>query len=396
MSAAARYDYVLVGGGLQAGLLVLAIRHHHPHARVLVLEKAAQLGGNHTWSFHATDIPEVSRDWCADLPARYWNGYSVAFPDFQRQMNLSYGSIHSVDLAETIHEQAAAATQDRPLTVLTEQTVTRLTSHQVNTADGRNYEGAVVVDCRGLPETRTTASSELGYQKFHGIEVLIGEDWPNETPVLMDSRISQADGFRFRYVLPFSRRRVLVEDTCFSDHRWIDHEECRRQSRRYLHQQGIDEEAIIREEYGCLPMPYGRLGPLETTLPLRGGYAGGWFHAATGYSFALAVRFAEAVASSSSADVLDRIRDLAAEHEFRRRFARFLNRMLFRMVRPETRWQIFRRFYRVLSEEAIARFYAHEFTRGDAAKLLIGIPPAGLTPIRFFKSYEAVPCPAAF
>jgi hypothetical protein len=64
-----------------------------------------------------------------------------------------------------------------------------------------------------------------------------------------------------------------------------------------------------------------------------------------------------------------------------------LNRLLFCLVTPGDRWKIFRRFYRVLSEDRIARFYAHRFTIADAARILIGWPPSGLAPIRFVRSF---------
>lgn len=49
------FDYVIAGGGLQAGLLVLALRHREPTATIAVVERADTLGGNHTWSFHEAD-----------------------------------------------------------------------------------------------------------------------------------------------------------------------------------------------------------------------------------------------------------------------------------------------------------------------------------------------------
>jgi lycopene beta-cyclase len=141
-------------------------------------------------------------------------------------------------------------------------------------------------------------------------------------------------------------------------------------------------------------MPYAaaasRPGPT-----LAGGYAGGWYHAATGYSMPLAVRFAELVARARPNEVAAAIAAAAAEDRVRRSFTRFLNRLLFCLVRPADRWKIFRRFYRVLPEERIARFYAHRFTFIDAARIVIGWPPSGLAPIRFARSFVSLPDPVA-
>jgi lycopene beta-cyclase len=190
-------------------------------------------------------------------------------------------------------------------------------------------------------------------------------------------------------------RRVLVEDTRFSDNPRLERFDCLNLVQSYLTDRACKRFEIVREEHGCLPMPIsGGMRP-QLTEPLRGGYAGGWFHAATGYSFPLAVRFADAVASNPPHEASQRILQLARQNQFQAGFSRFLNRLLFRAVRPEQRWQIFRRFYRALPDAAIERFYGHQFNRMDAARMIFGAPPQGLTPFRFFNSFnslEANPC----
>ncbi len=43
-----RVDYILVGGGLQSGLMALAISHHQPQASWILIEQQEKLAGNHT------------------------------------------------------------------------------------------------------------------------------------------------------------------------------------------------------------------------------------------------------------------------------------------------------------------------------------------------------------
>ncbi|MGB7329293.1 MAG: lycopene cyclase family protein [Rubripirellula sp.] len=119
------------------------------------------------------------------------------------------------------------------------------------------------------------------------------------------------------------------------------------------------------------------------------GCNGGWFHAATGYSFPLAVAFAQAIASGSLELARDRVDALSEKHRLRSRYSRFLNRLLFRLVARQHRHRIFRRFYRVLSDASIERFYSYQFTAGDALRIVIGIPPTliGLRPHRFVRSF---------
>jgi lycopene beta-cyclase len=204
-----------------------------------------------------------------------------------------------------------------------------------------------------------------------------------EIPVVMDDRIDQSDGFRFVYTLPMERRRVLVEDTRFSNSPSIDRDDCFEQVRGYLARFGIERMRIVREEFGVLPMPTSGPLPGQGKSGLAGGYRGGWFHAATGYSFPLAVAVAEMVATNPIANLPAALEQLAQLHAPNARFARFLNRLLFDLVSPTARYQIFRRFYRVLDERQIARFYSHRFNRHDAFRIVVGVPPRGLRPLNF-------------
>jgi lycopene beta-cyclase len=106
-----------------------------------------------------------------------------------------------------------------------------------------------------------------------------------------------------------------------------------------------------------------------------GGYAGGWFHPATGYSFPVALRFALAVARVAPQNAPQAAAQLAKQLSRRWQFARFLNRLLFQLVPPESRFQVFARLYRTLPPAVLGRFYAMEFTAADAARILSGRPP---------------------
>lgn len=388
-NADAHFDYVLVGGGLQSGLMALAIRHHQPHARIAIVERDSQLAGNHTWSFHASDVPDKSADWVAPLIESRWPSYEILVGGRKRTVNLEYYSSSSAHFASVV----TRAFEGTDCQILTSVNATELSNHHVNLSDGRRLEAAVVFDNRG-PSRIDFESHAGGYQKFWGFEIELGHDWPFADPIVMDDRIDQADGFRFIYTLPMQRRRVLVEDTRFSNTPSIDRDECLTKVRAYLAELGCNEYRIIREENGVLPMPTSGSFPGCELPRLAGGYRGGWFHAATGYSFPMAVTVAELVAQTPAEELPAALGRMSDEHAGRASFARFLNRLLFDLVKPQTRYQIFRRFYRVLDESRIARFYGHRFNRFDAFCIVVGIPPTGLRPLNFFRSWAAASKPS--
>jgi lycopene beta-cyclase len=377
-----RWDYVLVGGGLQSGLMALAILHHQPSARLALIEEGPRLAGNHTWSFHLTDLPPMSRQWAHGLIESQWPGYEIIAGGRTRQVNIPYATCSSTHFAEVITAKLHA----HSTAILTGTTATELTSHGVRLSDGRCLNAKAVLDNRG-PTPLDKSTFRGGFQKFYGFELELDQDWICPNPIVMDDRVDQTDGFRFIYSLPMERRRVLVEDTRFSNTPTIDRSECLAQVEQYLSQRGCIGYRIVREETGVLPMPISGYTPGYALPALAGGYRGGWFHAATGYSFAMAVQVAEMVATTPAQRLREGFELLSQQHAGRAKFARFLNRLLFELVKPRTRYQIFRRFYRVLDEPAIARFYGHHFTWSDAFRIVVGIPPRGLRPINFAKSF---------
>jgi len=388
MTIARAFDYVIVGGGLQGCLLAHAIAHHRPAARVLLVEQADELCGNHTWSFHASDIPPQTRAWFDPLVTKTWPGYLVKFPGLSRRVGIPYETIAADSLRDATIRLAGGANRPagRPsLEILCGEPCEIVSPTSVKLGKNRPLDGSAVIDCRGRAAT-AAAPTGVGYQSFIGHEYETSRRWPVAEPTLMDVRTDQACGFEFLYELPFGPHRVLLEYTRFSEEPACSADRAERLISTRLAEAGVDAATRVRTERGCLPMPYAAAGG-AARMSVAGGYAGGWYHAATGYSMPLAVRFADLVAQAAPERIAAELAAVASQDSLRRGFARFLNRLLFCLVKPADRWKIFRRFYRVLSEERIARFYAHQFNLADAARIVIGRPPTGLAPIRFAKSF---------
>lgn len=368
---------LLVGGGLQNALITLAALEADPEAHLLVLERGDRPCGNHTWSFHDSDVPAPLRPVLDRIGPARWADYDVRFPGGSRRVELGYGSVASEDLAEHWTARMAAAPN---ATLRLNAEVTAIDAEGVTLADSERLTGELVVDARG-PEMPTDA--RVGYQKFVGLELQLGMPHDLERPVLMDATIEQEDGFRFLYLLPFAPDRLLVEDTVFSTNPDLPVELYRDRVLAEAEARGWVPARILREEDGVLPMPWAGPGPtLQTEGPLRAGFRGGWFHPATGYSMPHAMRLATIVSRH-----LDDAATLFATDDYKRfvsrerkqaRFARFLNRLLFTGLAPENRWTVFERFYR-LPESVIARFYACALTPLDRARLLVGRPPRGFS-----------------
>ncbi len=368
--------HVILGGGLAGGLIALALAKQGRGAGVALIESDQQLGGNHTWSFHDTDLDDEGFDLVAELVAHRWPRHQVRFPAYSRIIETGYSSISSERFARVLTNRLSAA----GARVYLGKRVSTAGTSIVRLEDETVVRGDVVIDARG--PKRTLDEDRVGFQKFVGLELELTCDGPWTMPLMMDATVAQVDGYRFTYVLPFSPRRVLIEDTVYSDNASIDVEECVRGILNYAARNGAEVARIVRREVGVLPLPIEAprcvsLRALPGSPPCVG-YRGGFFHAVTGYSLPIAVRVALAIAAAATpADTRDAVAATARTIEPQHRFGRFLNRLMFAAMPPASRWKAFERFYR-LPEATIARFYASRSTWRDRARVLLGRPPAGI------------------
>jgi lycopene beta-cyclase len=368
-------DFALVGGGLQNGLIALALRAHQPDARIAMIERGRTPGGNHTWCFHAGDVTPAMARWLDPLVAVRWAGYDVAFPGHRRELASAYACVTSDRLAAEVtraldrpgcelHLEASA------LTVGADHVLVRAKDGTV-----QELAATAVIDARGPDRAEVAAG---GWQKFLGQELRLAAPHGLTRPMLMDATVPQRDGFRFMYVLPLAADRVLVEDTYFSDGTYLDAAALREAIAAYVAERGWTIASVEREETGVLPLPW-RCAPPAATAPLVAGYAGGWFHPVTGYSFPIAARLAELIATQPARDLAgEAVARHARAHAKQMDFALRLNRMLFRWFPPDQRYRVLERFYR-LPEATVRRFYALELTGFDRARILVGRPPRGLS-----------------
>jgi lycopene beta-cyclase len=364
---------VIVGGGLAGALAVVRLAELHPDLPLLLVESGDAIGGNHTWSFFDSDVPDGLQDLVAALGPVRWPRHRVHFPGRTRELAMAYNSVAAPALDALVRERLAGR-----LRLGTK--VTRIDADGIELAGGERIGARGVIDARG-PQG-AMPGLELGWQKFVGIEFAAASPEP-DCATVMDACLPQLDGYRFVYVLPFGPDRVLVEDTYYSNDAELDREAVSGRVRALAAERGL-LGSELRQEAGVLPILIGgdpdRFWPADDPVA-RLGLAGGFFHATTGYSFGLALRLADELArlpgEFGSAELARWTRARFLRHWRETWYFRLLNRMLFHAAKPGERWRVFAHFYR-LPAERIARFYAGELTPIDRMRILSGRPPVGI------------------
>ncbi|MFC7704465.1 lycopene beta-cyclase CrtY [Plastorhodobacter daqingensis] len=367
-------DLLLAGAGLANSLIALAVAEARPSARILLLDRAPGPSDLHTWSHHLTDL---SADWLRRLaPARRatWPDQEVRFPDHARRLRAGYAALDGTGLARLLC--------DRGIEIRWNARITALDATGATLADGTRLGAACVVDGRG---GRPSPHLVTGFQKFLGLELETPAPHGIARPCIMDATVSQQDGYRFIYLLPFSATRLLIEDTRYSDGPDLDEAALVAEVLRYADAKGWQGAREIRRERGILPIALAHDARAfwadHATGAVPVGLRAGLFHPVTGYSLPVAADVADVVADVAArapALTTDTLRRAVQAHAIARadrdRFLRLLSRMMFRGCAPDQRRRLLSRFYR-LPEGLIERFYAGRLTWPDRLRIVTGKPP---------------------
>lgn len=356
---------------MASALIAQRLSYGRTVPQIVMLEAGDTPFGEHTWSFHETDVAAEDLQWIAPLVAHRWDAQSVRFQSFERKLQSGYASLMSTSVLDAMSGLDNVEIRTRSPAIAVDP-------EGVTLVDGTRILGNCVIDARGY---RPNPALALGYQKFVGLEVETQEPHGLEHPVIMDASVDQRDGYRFVYLLPFSPTRVLIEDTRYSEGEALDLQALAADVSAYASAQGWSIARVVREEHGVLPIALAHDAErFWSSKPLdvpQAGMGAALFHPTTGYSLPEAVRVANLVAEAwpvNSAALAPLIRAHALRRNRQQAFYRLLNRMLFRAALPERRHLVLQRFYK-LPKPLIERFYAGRTSWRDIARILIGKPP---------------------
>jgi lycopene beta-cyclase len=375
MNGSTRHDVIVVGGGLSGCLAAWWLKRRIPKLDVLLIERDSHLGGNHTWSFFDSDLTVEENQRIACFVEHQWPAYRVRFPRHVRTLPTTYRSVTSIRLHDIVAAELGG-------NIRYGAEVKAVGTRDVTFASGEVSNAECVIDARG---EQVAPHLAVGFQKFFGCELRLSAPHGETIPMIMDASVPQKDGYRFVYTLPFAPDRVLVEDTYYTQDANLPPDQLRARIFEYVSSKGWDVAETVREEHGLLPIILA--GDIEEHLALgadaapRIGLAGTFFHPTTGYSLPDAVRVAGLIADLAVARgtlhtdalrtmLLDCTRRLWRE----RSYFRLLNRMMFQAGKPDRRYTILERFYR-LDADLVQRFYAASLTPMDKLRIVAGRPP---------------------
>lgn len=226
-----------------------------------------------------------------------------------------------------------------------------------------------VVDVR--PPTRQRVATAILFQTFVGAEIELDRPSFDAGAVeLMTDMSFDEDGFVFSYVLPFSRRRALIEVT-----RFIATPRLPARLERDLDDAIAERVAgashrVTRRERGVLPMGLEAVRAASLRI-VPAGTAAGAGRPATGYAFLRIQRWAHACAAAV------RRGHPPMPHPPDPLLMRNMDRLFLRVLRNDAELapKLFLDLATGVRAEGFARFLSDEATPGDLLAVVASLPP---------------------
>ena len=374
MSDTSIYDIAIIGGGL-AGLS-LAVRLARPqfrHLSVLLIEPRQSYTRDHTWScWSVRDHPftGITKSW------DHWLVATEARMVKRSAPGITYGAIQ----ADDFYALAQKLLADAPWITRHSAAVNGLSEQPDRVMIGANpaLQARHVFDSR---PPRQASRSGLR-QIFVGQEIETDRDvFDPASAMLMDFRVSNgtatvSTGVHFMYVLPYTRRRALVEDTWFvrpgitpPDHRPAIADYL---SKHYQ----LTNHRVTFEEQGDLPMDPDFTPAAESRIHPIGAPSGA-LRPATGYAFLSIQAQCDGIATALTAN--------APPHTTIHRpvTVQGMDRLLLASLRraPAQAPEIFSRLFSRCPPAMLVRFLSDRGSRLDDAMVAVNTPLRTIRPL---------------
>lgn len=275
------YDYIIAGGGM-AGLSLAFYLHESSlrDKKILVIDRALKTTNDHTWCFWEKEKSAFEQIVFHRWKTLWFHGTN-GFSKLLDADEYEYKMIRAADFYKFIFDKITK----NPNIEFLQAEIQRVENATVETAQESFTAKKFIFDSATRKNYDNPKYRNL-WQHFLGWQIKTENDVFNSSePTLFDFRVEQKKECRFVYILPFSKRRALIEFTIFSDN-ILAQNEYETNLRKYIRETlKIENYKITETERGIIPMSDQPHEEFPSPKIIRIGTAGGFVKPSTGYSF---------------------------------------------------------------------------------------------------------------
>ena len=375
------YDYIITGMGA-AGLILaynMSKDRFFDTKAILLMDKSIKNVNDRTWCFWNNDHNEVE-----DLVSKSWGTIGFKGEDFDKDFSIypsNYKCINSIDLYNKLIEVISGKDNFYMITSSV-SSINEQGSHVIVQAGRETYTATKVFNSIIFDfNFRNDNTYPLLHQHFVGWFIETDTDQFNDKVAdFMDFSVPQKGNTRFMYVLPFTKRKALVEYTLFSKD-LLKKEEYDRAIEDYLLRKGITNYKVVDTESGCIPMTCFPFWKKNSKNIIHIGTAGGWTKASTGFTFSSILRKTDRLILHIKSD--------KSLNSFNRTTKYWFYDLLFLdflSQNNERGKEIFTRMFKSNDPERILRFLDEETTFWEEVRIMSSMPRMKFTML-FFKRF---------
>ena len=259
------FDYVIIGGGC-AGLSLayeLEIHKKLEDKTLAIIEPRHEYKRDKTWSFW-----KVINHNFEDCVKKSWNNFSIKTPNNSNIIKCNDFPYQSIDSSLFYKKVNERLKKNKNINFYTD-------IKDLNTADSFIFNS--------LPSFEN--NQDHFWQHFHGIEIETQDSFFDDKIVsLMDFDCEQRNNVHFFYILPFEKKKALIETTWLSTINNNLLKDYDNQIKDYISNSlGLKNYKITYSEEGSIPMFYPKKFKEKNKINI--GIAGGMMRLSTGYTF---------------------------------------------------------------------------------------------------------------
>ena len=291
-----KYDYIIAGLGA-AGLSLAYFMMQFEDLRqkkILLVDSDDKNKNDRTWTFWG-EAPEEF----AHLIEKTW--HKLGLYDKKDKVEFSvakspYHYIPAIRFYQYIIPKLKEADNYTFLKGNVEQ-ISDQNNEPTVTVDKKTYKANYIFNSsfRGVT-TLAQVKNKIAFQQFKGWELEFDNDiLDDEKVTLMDFSISESDKVNFMYLLPVTKKRMIINCTAFGSEKMSNGypEECMTE---YLKNNFSQDYKITRKEQGIIPMSHVEFERYYSPGIINVGILGGDARPSTGYTFINAINNSRKIA----------------------------------------------------------------------------------------------------